>query len=224
MSSEAPTQAPPRRRELALWLGGLALLTAVLIGTVVSMGGRVESATWGLVVAAAAMVFALHSLYRMATVLSRPAVEVVLEQDDVAALAGVRELREERRRVLRAINELQFDYEMGKLSDDDYQTVRQGYQLRAVEVMRALDDRPALHPKLEGELRRRGLLGEVADEAQDESARDDATPAEEASKTEVDESASAKESAPANESASADESAPADAATEAEDEDEDKDA
>lgn len=169
MSSEAPTQAPPRRRELAVWLLGLLVLTVVLVGTVVAMGGRVESATWGLVVAAAAMVFALHSLYRMATVLSRPAVEVVLEQDDVAAIAGLRELREERRRVLRAINELQFDYEMGKLSDEDYQAVRQGYQLRAVEVMRALDDRPSLHPRLEAELRRRGLL---SDDAPDEEATD----------------------------------------------------
>ena len=157
MSAEAPTQAPPRRRELAWWLVGLLALTGVLVGTVVGMGGRIEAATWGLVVAAAAMVFALHSLYRMATVLSRPGVEVVLEQDDVAALAGVRELREERRRILRAINELQFDYEMGKLSDEDYQAVRQGYQLRAVEVMRALDQRPKLHPELEAELRQRGV-------------------------------------------------------------------
>jgi len=141
-----------------MWLVGFAVLAAVLLGTVVAMGGRIESATWGLVVAAGALVFALHSLYRMATVLSRPAVEVVLEQDDVASLAGVRELREERRRVLRAINELQFDYEMGKLSDEDYEAVRQGYQLRAVEVMRALDVQPTLHPALENVLRKRGML------------------------------------------------------------------
>ncbi|MEM9459897.1 MAG: hypothetical protein AAGF11_37320 [Myxococcota bacterium] len=176
MSAEAPTQAPPRRRELAVWLVGLLALTGVLVGTVVAMGGRVEAATWGLVVAAAAMVFVLHSLYRMVTVLSRPGVEVVLEQDDVAALAGVRELREEKRRILRAINELQFDYEMGKLSDEDYQTVRQGYQLRAVEVMRALDQRPRLHPQLEQELRKRGVsVAEAADEdaADDDVADDD---------------------------------------------------
>ncbi len=155
-----------------MWLIGLSAVAAAIVGTVVAMGGRVEAATWGLVVAAAAMVFALHSLYRMAGVLSRPAVEVVLEQDDVAQLAGVRELREERRRVLRAINELQFDYEMGKLSEEDFQAVREGYQLRAVEVMRALDAGPELHPDLEAELHKRGL-SRIDDGASDEKASDE---------------------------------------------------
>ncbi len=154
--------AASRRRELAMWLGGAVLAAGLLVGVVLAMGGRLEAATWGLVVAAAAMVFALRSLYRMALVLSRPPVEVVLEQDDVAAYAGQRELREDRRRLLRAINELQFDYEMGKLSHEDYLKVRQGYELQAVEVIRALDAEAKLHPQLEVELRRRGLLKEEA--------------------------------------------------------------
>jgi len=169
-----------------MWLIGLSAVAAAIVGAVVAMGGRIEAATWGLVVAAAAMVFALQSLYRMAGVLSRPAVEVVLEQDDVAQLAGVRELREERRRVLRAINELQFDYEMGKLSDEDYQAVRQGYQLRAVEVMRALDAGPDLHPTLEAELRKRGISNEVdagaSDEGESEEVKASSDESSEASK------------------------------------------
>ena len=159
-------EAPPgvtadARRELAMWLGGAVLAAAILVGTVVALGGRVEAATWGLVVAAAAMVFALRSLYRMATALARPPVEAVLDELDVAAYAGRRELREERRRLLRAINELQFDYEMGKLSDEDYRKVRQGYELQAVEVIRALDAESELHPALAEELRRRGLVKEA---------------------------------------------------------------
>lgn len=167
MSSEAkpevdakPEVSPARpgsRRELALWLGGAVVAAFVLVGTVLALGGRLESATWGLVVAAGAMVFALRSLYRMATALARPPVEAVLDELDVAAYAGRRELREERRRLLRAINELQFDYEMGKLSEEDYRKVRQGYELQAVEVIRALDAEAALHPALAEELRRRGL-------------------------------------------------------------------
>lgn len=155
-------RAQARRRELAMWLGGAVVAAGILVAVVVGMGGRLEAATWGLVVAAGAMVFALRSLYRMALVLSRPPVEVVLEQDDVAAYAGQRELREERRRLLRAINELQFDYEMGKLSNEDYLKVRQGYELQAVEVIRALDAEATLHPGLEAELRRRGLLKDEA--------------------------------------------------------------
>jgi hypothetical protein len=148
------------RDELAMWLVGAVAAAAILVGTVVALGGRVEAATWGLVVAAGAMVFALRSLYRMATALARPPVEAVLDELDVAAYAGRRQLREERRRLLRAINELQFDYEMGKLSEEDYRKVRQGYELQAVEVIRALDAEADLHPELAAELRRRGFVTE----------------------------------------------------------------
>lgn len=175
MPSEATSDAktdvkPPAssgRDELAMWLVGAVAAAGILVGTVVALGGRIEAATWGLVVAAAAMVFALRSLYRMATALARPPVEAALDELDVAAYAGKRELREERRRLLRAINELQFDYEMGKLSEADYRKVRQGYELQAVEVIRALDAEAELHPALAEELRRRGLV------------KDDAAPAKE---------------------------------------------
>lgn len=145
-----------------MWLVGAVAAAGILVGTIVALGGRIEAATWGLVVAAAAMVFALRSLYRMATALARPPVEAVLDELDVAAYAGRRELREERRRLLRAINELQFDYEMGKLSEADYRKVRQGYELQAVEVIRALDAEAELHPALAEELRRRGLVKDDA--------------------------------------------------------------
>lgn len=157
------------------WLVATAVAIAVLLGAVVAMGGRIEAATWGLVVAAAAMVFALRSLYGMVIALARPAIETALEQEDVAATAGVRELREERRRVLRAINELQFDYEMGKLSDEDYRAVREGYELRAVEVMRSLESESALHPELQQELRRRGLIEDDSVEP-DEGQPDESAP------------------------------------------------
>ena len=67
MSTESLRPSPSRQRARALWLLGLLVLTLALVGTVVMMGGRVEAATWGLVVAAAALVFTLHALYRMAT-------------------------------------------------------------------------------------------------------------------------------------------------------------
>lgn len=165
--SDVKPSASRGRDELAMWLVGAVAAAGILVGTVVALGGRIEAATWGLVVAAAAMVFALRSLYRMATALARPPVEAVLDELDVAAYAGRRELREERRRLLRAINELQFDYEMGKLSEADYRKVRQGYELQAVEVIRALDAEAELHPALAEELRRRGLVKDDAAQAKE---------------------------------------------------------
>jgi hypothetical protein len=118
----------------------------------------VDPATLGLAVAAAALIFCLIALYRMVRALGRPAVEFDLERDTTVAAAGAKHLREERRRLLRAINELKFDYEMGKLSEADYKAVRHGYELRAVEVMRDLDDAAELHPELRRELQARGLI------------------------------------------------------------------
>lgn len=203
MSGEASVTEPTRaaaRRELALWLAGAVALTVVLVGTVLALGGRVEAATWGLVVAAGAMVLALRSLYRMATVLARPPVEAVLDVLDVPAYAGQRELREERRRLLRAINELQFDYEMGKLSEADYRAVRQGYELQAVEVIRALDAEATLHPALQAELRRRGIETDQA--AASDAAASDASASDAAASDAAASDASASEASASDASAS----------------------
>jgi hypothetical protein len=66
-----------------------------------------------------------------------------------------RELRDEKRRLLRAIKELDFDHGIGKLSDQDHAAVLAAYKLRAIEVMRALDAEAEIHPELAAVLRRR---------------------------------------------------------------------
>lgn len=50
-----------------------------------------------------------------------------------------RELLEQRDMIYGAIRELDFDYRMGKVEDDDYQQTRARYTAQAVEVMKALD-------------------------------------------------------------------------------------
>lgn len=121
-------------------------------------GARPDAATIGLVVAAGALLWCLRSLFQMARVLSQP--DLTLEFDHEASLfaEGRRELREERRRLLRAIKELEFDHQIGKLSDADYREVRAQYELKVVDVMRRLEAEPSLHPSLQQELLERGLL------------------------------------------------------------------
>ena len=127
---------------------------------------EVGSATFGLALAGGALVLCLRSLHAMVSSLSSAGVETIVERDLVSTTADRRALREERRRLLRAINELSFDHAMGKLSDEDYRTVREGYELRAIEVIRALEAEPALDPELEQELRRRSI-GEAASKGVD---------------------------------------------------------
>jgi hypothetical protein len=97
----------------------------------------------------------------MVSVLGRTNIDVELEQEVDPLGNSPRRLREERRRLLRAIHELEFDFQMGKLSEADYTQVREAYELRTIEVMRALDAEAEIDPVLAEELRRRGLHDEA---------------------------------------------------------------
>lgn len=147
------------RRGLLVGLGfALVGLLGFLGFLVFAAGAGWSPATAGLVLAAGSLLLALRSLFHMARVLARPSVGLEFDHEAFLVAEGRRELQEERRRLLRAINELKFDHEMGKLSDADYREVRQGYELKAIEVMRALEADDVLDPDLVAELRERGLV------------------------------------------------------------------
>lgn len=144
-----PTHAAPRARPVWAWLlavvvGAAALLAFLSLG----VGASLEPATFGLLAAAGVLLWCLRRLLRMVQALTRTGVDAVVDRGDVIAQAGERRAREERRRVLRAIKELDFDHAMGKISDADHREIRSAYQMRAVEVGRALEQGPALHPEL----------------------------------------------------------------------------
>ncbi len=137
--------AEHRRR--FLWVVGSILAAAgvALVVLTLGFGARVDAPTLGLAAVAAALVYALGQLYALVRALSQP--DTVAVVGAVADLSQA-ELREEKRRLLRAIKELEFDHGMGKLSLVDFEAVIATYRLRAIEVMRALDHSDKLHPAL----------------------------------------------------------------------------
>lgn len=145
MAASAASGMRYRLRFAAPVLGAAALL---LVYLVFGQHARMDGATSALVLAGIALAACLRALYRVVHALARPDLQTVIEQAGEIGTASDRELREERRRLLRALNELRFDHEMGKLSQADYDTVREGYELRAIEVMRRLDAGRTLHPEL----------------------------------------------------------------------------
>ena len=96
-------------------VGGVALFV-VLVGF---GGAQVEAPTVGLAFAGMMLLYALRRLFMVAAALGR--------SGDVSDLGlgrvSKRELRDEKRRLLRAIKELEFDFGMGKLSKQDYESV-----------------------------------------------------------------------------------------------------
>ena len=59
-----------------------------------------------------------------------------------------KELEREKQSLLKALKELQFDHEMRKISDADYQEITAVYRARATRVMRQLDDNAAISASL----------------------------------------------------------------------------
>lgn len=136
----------PRRRVIVL-AGGTLVTAALVLGLLVfGFGARLDAPTIALAVAAATLVYALGQLYTMVWALSRP--ERMAQVGQAPGSFTQAELRDEKRRLLRAIKELEFDHGMGKLSTGDFETVIATYRLRAIEVMRALEGGASLHPDL----------------------------------------------------------------------------
>ncbi len=59
------------------------------------------------------------------------------------------ELNEEKRATYRALKELEFDYQAGHLSEDDYAELRARYEAQAAHVLKALDALPPRREKAE---------------------------------------------------------------------------
>jgi len=148
-ATQSPVVANARPRALiAIAIGSVALGLFL----VVVLRARLDIATVALVLVGLSLVGCLRGLHRVVGALAKGALDTVVETESEYGGVSERELREERRRLLRAINELRFDHEMGKLSQVDYDSVRAGYELRALEVMRALDAGETLHPELAARL------------------------------------------------------------------------
>lgn len=163
-----------RRSALMRW-GAIALIGGAGFVAFLSFsaGARLDVATGGLVMGAAALVFSLATLFKMVQVLSRPRAALGLSSRGLGG-ASRSQLREEKRRLLRAIKELKFDFEMGKLSEPDFSDVKQTYELRAIEVMRALDDVKRVHPSVYALLEDRGLIDVLPEDAVKEEASEQA--------------------------------------------------
>lgn len=183
-----------RGRRIAVVGIGVVVLVGFLV---VYAGARFDSATTGLVLVALALLACLRALHAMVGVLGRDDVTAVVDGEGEFGGSTRRELREERRRLLRAINELRFDHEMGKLSPADYESVREGYELRLVEVMRALDAGASLHPEL---AKRLGLVQTDAQAEVSVTKGDDAA-ASESSSADAPASATTPAPSPASETA-----------------------
>lgn len=55
-------------------------------------------------------------------------------------MARNQKLKSEKDAVMTTLNEIEFDYQMGKLSDDDYEIMKNKYKLSALEILKEEED------------------------------------------------------------------------------------
>jgi hypothetical protein len=89
-----------------------------------------------------------------------------------------KELEREKAALLKALKELEFDHEMGKVSDVDFREIGGQYRARAMRVLRQLDEQGADYKSLvEKELRARlGVKEKAPDAVEVAAAREKAAP------------------------------------------------
>jgi len=114
----------------------VVLAAAGVGGTAAWSGGRASVPF--LVGATLAMGWVVWLVFRAAQSLAKDAPVV----ESGAAVTGKRrkELEREKQALLKALKELDFDHQMGKVSDKDFADIGSTYRARAIRVMRQLDD------------------------------------------------------------------------------------
>lgn len=119
------------------------LYPAVVLALAAGVGGY---ATWSggrtsvpfLVLATLALGWVVWLAFRAAQALVKDA--PVAEAGAVVTGKRRKELEREKQALLKALKELDFDHQMGKVSDKDFADISSTYRARAIRVMRQLDD------------------------------------------------------------------------------------
>jgi len=150
--SSTPTSSAPRagvrgagtrRRIPLLVVGTIGALLAAAYGHFV-LGMRVGPPLVMTGLGGLTLVLSAYALWRVVDPLTRDEVRVAAE---VRAPHRIRELEREKQAVLKAIKEIELDYQMRKIGETDYREMVERYRARALRVMGELavgDDYRAL--------------------------------------------------------------------------------
>ncbi|HVX94816.1 MAG TPA: zinc ribbon domain-containing protein [Polyangia bacterium] len=157
-ADDAPSPSS-RRRVPALALGAVGAAVTVVYG-IAAMHMRMGAPLVMMGLGGMTLVLSGVALWRVLDPLSR---------DEVAGAAAaprssgrMRELEREKQLVLKAIKEIELDYQMRKIAEPDYRDMVERYRARALRVMSDLEAGDNFRPLIERELRDRLALAEAA--------------------------------------------------------------
>lgn len=150
MTSKPP--AAPRRKLISFGLPLAGFAVAILYGVLIA-GMRFGSPLVVLGLGGMTLVLTALALFRTLD----PLVRADGEERSLApqAPARLRELEREKQLVLKAIREIELDYQMRKIAENDYKEMVQRYRARAMRIIRELDVGENYKALIEQELKTR---------------------------------------------------------------------
>jgi hypothetical protein len=177
-NSEKPSNpAPARPRRGLRWTEPLVELSGLAIGWLAILRithWRFTVAVFFLLLGWAAVVTAVRFLWAAAFAATGDA--DAPPADNFGLAPGRREdLLLEKRSLLKAIKEIEFDHQMGKMSDGDAADITRLYRARAIEVMKALEEQEPAAPAAAA-ARREAARAEIEREIERRLARPEGEP------------------------------------------------
>jgi hypothetical protein len=138
-------------------LGGLLLSSggALIVFTITIGQGRFTAPGLFLAGSVGTLGVVAYLLVRTAQALVETGAVAEAREEKAATGRRRKELEREYNTLKRALKELELDYTMGKLSDQDYTQVRARYRERAVRILRQLDQGETYRAQIERDLQAR---------------------------------------------------------------------
>ena len=127
----------------------VAILATLVLLTAIS-AGRIFGVGTGLLVVAGGVLLAVITLFWQS--LQNLTGETQLSLEEALSLAAPTAAEEQKRAVLRALKDLEYERSVGKISEGDYLELSSNYRAEAKRLIASLDD--ALEPKLKRAERR----------------------------------------------------------------------
>src|SRR5437764_10600566 len=149
----AAAPAPGRRRGVPMWTWGAAGFAVVLGYGLVIERMRFAPPLVMLALGGMTLAFAAAALWRVIDPLARP--EVGTPDTTVHSRGFLRELEREKQLVLKAIKEIEFDYQMRKIAERDYRDMVERYRNRAMRLISEIDAGGDFRGLIEKELKLR---------------------------------------------------------------------
>ena len=137
------------KRSAILFVAAVTISAVGSAGYLAASGARAGGPLLFVVLSAFAVCLSVWALVKSAMALTT---EPDALEEMVATGRRRKELLREKQSLLKALKELEFDHEMGKISDADYAEIAQQYRARAVRILKRLDEGGEYRDRIEAEI------------------------------------------------------------------------